>query len=256
MVAGYIYPAAQCAAPSVGSSFSKVVDSDPAYFRTAALYILLNPVEAGLIDLRKKNLEAYPWTSYASCLKSPAKRPQWLETKRLMRSFGIGSDSTSGRRAFAAYVKERGLSLQLKKLDSGEQREWKSMERGWVHGSAAFREAMIKLLKEQSKAERSIPGDQRRDIGESEAMSALHKGMEALGLVPGKLDKLRKRDESKLLLAGWLRRHFPVSAKWCSGQLAMGQATSITKVWYFYENPPRKWKKQKMALDQILKKLG
>ena len=37
---------------------AKVGDSDPAYFRTAGLYILLNPVETGLIDLRKKNREA------------------------------------------------------------------------------------------------------------------------------------------------------------------------------------------------------
>ena len=232
---------------------AKVVDSDPAYFRTAGLYILLNPVDAGLIDLRQKNLETYPWTAYASYLKPPTKRPQWLQTERLMSSFGIGSDSASGRRAFAAYVKERGLSLQLRKLDSSEQREWKSMERGWVHGCAAFREAMINLLKEQSKAKQSIPGDQRRDIGESEAKSDLHQGMKALGLVPGKLDTLRKGDEYKLLLAGWIRRHFPVSAKWCADQLAMGHITSITKAWHFYEKPSKKWKKQKIALDQILK---
>ena len=41
-----------------GRKKSKEVDSDPAYFRTAGLYILLKSVEAGLIDLRKKNQEA------------------------------------------------------------------------------------------------------------------------------------------------------------------------------------------------------
>ena len=80
-----IHPALQRPALSVSSPVSgalqgKVIDSDPAYFRAAGLYILLNPVDAGLVDLRKDELKSYRWSAYADYIKPPSKRPDWLRT--------------------------------------------------------------------------------------------------------------------------------------------------------------------------------
>ena len=101
---------------------AKVVDEDPAYFRTAGIYILLNPVDAGLLDLQRKDLSEYPWSSFSSQIGAPSKRPDWLQAERLISSCGIGVDTVAGRRAFAAYLKERGLSLQLKKNEQGRSK--------------------------------------------------------------------------------------------------------------------------------------
>lgn len=233
---------------------AKVVDVDPGYFRSAGLYILLNPVDAGLVDLQQddKGLSAWPWSSYPAQAGAPSGRPEWLVTERLFRSLGIYSDSPAGRRAFAAKLKARGLALQLKRLSEEEQAEWKAMEQGWVHGCEVFREAMVKLLDEQkgATARKGPPGQQRRDIGAQQALKALHQAMHLMGVQPGDLQQLRKGDPRKLLLAGWIRRHYPVSAQWCAKQLHMGHPSTITRAWHFYENPPDAWKKQQSVLSK------
>ncbi len=231
---------------------AKVVDDDPSYFRTAGLYILLNPVDSGLIDLRKESLDRYSWSAYPSYLSPPSKRPVWLKTDRLMKSVGIGKDSAAGRTAFGAYVKERGLSLQLNRLTPDDESEWKSMERGWVHGSADFKKAMIELLKTQDPIHKAPSGIQHRDVGEQEALLTLQRGMRVLGLRADQLQTLKKCDERKLLLAGWIRRYFPVRSAWCSEHLVMGHVSAITKAWKFYENPPETRKKDKQKLEAIV----
>ncbi len=232
---------------------AKIVDDDPDYFRTAGLYILLNPVDSGQIDLRKQALDDYLWSAYPNYLLPPSERPVWLETRRLMKSAGIEKDSIAGRNAFAAYVKERGLSLQLKTFTPKGEAEWFSMERGWVHGSADFKKSMIELLKDQDPIHKAPFGIQHRDVGEEEALSTLYRGMDALGVGDEELKTLKKCDERKLLLAGWIRHYFPVRSIWCSENLIMGHVSAVTKAWNFYENPPQSRIKDKKTLEKILK---
>ena len=260
MVAGYVYATLQRPTQAVGHLFqgrykAKVVDEDPEYFSTAGLYILLNPVDAGRIDLQNEALKEYRWSSYPSMIVAPSKRPEWLAAERLMSSFGIGTDSRAGRRAFAAYVHERGLSLQLKEMSKVDSKEWRLMERGWVHGCADFRTAMLKLLKEGGQTV-SEASDQQRDIAQSAADKALDAGLESLNLDRDDLLSLKKGDERKLLLCGWLRNHFPVSTKWCCDTLCMGHTSTATRALHFYENPPRGWGKAKARLVKILDLFG
>ena len=235
---------------------AKVVDEDPTYFRTVGLYILLNPVDAGLVDLQKDELDRYPWSSFQAQRSAPSKRPDWLVAGRLFSSFGIGADSVVGRRAFAAYVQERGLSLQLKKLSKEEAGAWRKMERGWVHGGAEFRKAMIAFLEEEGAANRAEAGDQKRDIGEAAAGQALDKGLAVFELKKSALRDLKKGDPRKLLLAGWLRSHFPVSTKWCAEALHMGHPSTNTRAWNFYQEPPRCWEPYKKKLLKIMELFG
>ena len=216
----------------------------------------MNPVDAGLIDLQQTDLNRYTWSSYPAQAGAPSNRPQWLAAERLMNSFGIADDSISGRRAFIAYVTERGLSLQLKNFSKDDAREWSMMERGWVHGCAEFREAMIALLEEQGPAPRAEAGGQQRDIGASAGQKALEKGLTVLRLERNDLIQLKKVDERKLLLAGWLRSYFPVSTRWCTEQPHMGHPSTNTRAWNFHQNPPQKWRAAKKKLVNIVDFFG
>jgi REP element-mobilizing transposase RayT len=231
---------------------AKVVDEDPAYFRTAGIYILLNPVDAGLLDLRRKELAEYPWSSVASQLGPPSKRPEWLEAERLISSFGIGADTVAGRRAFAAYLKKRGLALQLKNMGKEELKAWKLMERGWVHGSETFRKAMIEMLEAEGQTSYAHPGEQQRDISEAAAERALEQGFRLLKLSMQDLETIPKSDPRKLLLAGWLRAHFQVSSKWCARAVGLGHHSTATRALNFYRDPPRKWQRSKRQLAKFI----
>jgi putative transposase len=243
----------QCGHVFAGRYKAKLVDEDPAYFGSAGLYILLNPVDAGLIDLRTGKLEDYEWSAYGSYLKPSSKRPKWLETKRLMTSCGIASDTLYGRRAFGDYVRSRGLAVQLKNLNQADEKAWKAMERGWVHGSKNYRESMTRLLEDRDAGQiMTTEKEQRRDIGQSAANKALEKGLRVCGLKKNELALMRKGEERKLLLAGWVRKHFPVSARWCASQLHMGHVSTVARATRFYNKASGKWSRLGKKLDQIL----
>jgi hypothetical protein len=232
---------------------AKIVDEDPAYFRTAALYILLNPVEAGLINLQKQDLAAYAWSSYPDAVKSASRRPSWLSTARLFESVGIDRDTPSSRKAFSALMLSQGLSVQLKKLSPDDEQIWQGMQRGWVHGSRTFRKAMTKLLEDSLPDERTVSNvEQRRDSSEASAEQALKKALKSFGIKEGDLKKRAKGDEDKQLLAGWLRYHYPVSCTWCSDRLYMGHRSLVSKAAKLYRETPRKLKKKRVKLERIL----
>ena len=73
----------------------KAVIVDPEerdYFVTLSDYIHLNPIRAGLVQLRDK-LFNYSWSSYPSYLDKPSTRPCWLRTVRALSllSKSVGS---------------------------------------------------------------------------------------------------------------------------------------------------------------------
>ncbi len=224
---------------------AKIVDIDPAYFRAAAMYVLLNPVDAGLMDVRTRELIDYSWSSFPAVVGAPSKRPDWLVVQRLLSSCGIDQDSISGRRAFSALVKNRALSLQMKKLSRAEAEEWRMMERGWVHGCREFRKEMLCLLEEQASASGLEDHQQKYEVAELNAQRVLVKGLSVLGLKQENLAEMKKGDKRKLLLAGWLRAHCPVSAKWCSQTLNLGHPSTNTRAMNLYLNPPSDLKNKK-----------
>ncbi len=232
---------------------AKILDPSPDYFGAVGLYILLNPVDARLVDPVKGELGDYPHSSYAWHLQPPSKRPDWFVASKLLSHFGIGSDSAKGRRAFQAFVQERALNLRLGKQNDQEKQDRRRMERGWVHGSQEFRKAMLDLLADGDVPSKGIAdSEQRRDITEHAAADALSRGLSVLGLSGEGLPQLKKGDNDKLLLAGWLRQHFPVSARWCADRLYMGHVASVTRAWHFYQKPEKEWIRKKRKLAGIL----
>lgn len=233
---------------------AKVVDdSDPSYFRIVSEYIHLNPAEAGLVPVGR--LEAYPWSSYPLYLQPPKRRPAWLETGEVLRACRIPGDSAKSRAAFAAYMKLRQQALLLSKKSGFAPEEWTNLERGWIQGSHAFRTRMLACLHSQNAASlrRIADGDQKRDVSEAAANQILETGLKHFGLNEKALPKLPKSDPRKMLLAGLLRYHFPVSVGWVSQRLSMGHFTTVSRAMHFFDNVTGRWAKAK---NQILKFIG
>jgi len=127
---------------------AKVIDdTDPSYFRTVSEYIHLNPIKEKCV--KENGLAAYSRSSYPFYLQTPSKRPKWLETKRVLSACGIGRDTRKSRQAYAEYMAER--AVERLKMNDREEKVWKRMDRGWVHGSSDFKDEMIEHLKKTDR---------------------------------------------------------------------------------------------------------
>jgi putative transposase len=235
-----------------------VDDEDPEYFKQVADYIHLNPVAAGLLNGEQPELRRYAWSSFPDYLKSPSKRPGWLRVKEVLFSHGVGRDTAKGRGAFEASM-QQGMGWVLENQDKERwRRDWRSYERGWVHGNTQFRERMLAYLAEEGEAGPGpiCDGAQRRSYLDGAAEAALGRALVLLGLGTRDLKGLKKGDERKLLVAGWLKKHFCVTNPWLSEHLHMGHPTRVSRAAVFYRSVPRKWKTPKRNLEEMLRGSG
>lgn len=231
---------------------AKIIDdSDPSYFRTVSEYIHLNPLN----DKRVKEggLEAYNWSSYPFYLLPPSKRPNWLLTQKVLSACGIAGDTAKSRRAYSEYMNE--LLVAHLKMNDKDKKNWNRMERGWVHGSTEFRDDMIERLDKSGKKSFKNLTDiyQKRDLGESAASLVIEKCLQYFGLSENDLPTLSKSDPRKMMIAGLIRYHYPVSVFWVSNKLAMGHFTTVSRAMHFYDRAEGAWEKKKR---RILKFIG
>lgn len=228
---------------------AKVIDDDDGhYFRTVGDYIHLNPADAGLVKPGK--LLDWPWSSYPHYLTAPSKRPEWLKTASLLNACGIPKDSPAGRKAYAAYMDLRHQSVAATESKSPERLEWERMERGWIHGSAVFRDRMLDCIKEQDPdaLKHAHDADQRKALGEEGASEALAACLALLEFTNEDLKRMKKADPHKLLIAGLLRYRFPVSVSWVAEVLDMGHYTTVSRSMHFFDDPGEEWE----AIKQII----
>lgn len=233
---------------------AKVVDdSDPAYFRLVGEYIHLNPADAGLVGAGR--LADYPWSSYPLYLQPRARRPPWLETREVLRACGLPNDSAKSRAAYAAHMDLRHQSLLMAKSSGAKPAEWMGLERGWIHGSREFRARMLDCLSAQGPADldRLADGEQKRDLSVAAADQIVAAGLKYFGLERAQLPGLPKSDPRKMLIAGLVRHHYPVSVVWVSQTLAMGHFTTVSRAMRFYDDARGRWATVKKA---ILKFIG
>ena len=229
---------------------AKVVDDgDASYFRMVSEYIHLNPAEAKLV--KPGSLSNYLWSSYPIYLNPPSKRPDWLAVLPVLNACGIANDSLKSWRAYAAYMDLRHQSLVMKTQDVADQAVWKHMERGWVHGSKAFRDRLRDSLLEQGKTPEEL--EQKRDLSEAAAGEVLNKCLACFKLDRSDLPRLAKSNPRKFLIAGLLRYHYPVRTPWVSDQLVMGHFATVSRAMRFYDEAKGVWAIEK---QQILKFIG
>ena len=233
---------------------AKVIDdSDASYFRKVADYIHLNPAAAGLLRKEDPDLKQYAWSSYTDYLKPPRQRPAWLLVDHVLDAHWIGRDTPKGRKAFEASMFPLVLSVLANRAKRKWKQEWARYERGWVHGSREFRERIVEHLREEDEGllRRVYDGEKGRSYNEYAASEAIEEGLKVLGMIRPDLGRLKKGDPRKLLLAGFIKRHFMVKNAWVSEQLNLGHPSRASKATHVFTNPPAGLKKAKRNLMKM-----
>lgn len=235
-----------------------IEEEDPRYLGRVAMYIHLNPAAAGLAGVKgKKGLLSYRWSSLPQHVGRPSQRPPWLMSARVLGCEGM-RDTPSGRRAYRALVENEARALGTKGKGPAGRAEWAGMERGWYHGSKAFRDLLLEHLAEDEclGALRADDAQQQRERSEHAAEAFVRECLDTLELRERDLPKLKKGDERKLLIAGLLSRHYPVSRAWIAGRLHLGHRSRVTEGARLTENPPPPLRAKKKELQSILQFSG
>jgi len=192
------------------------------YLRTVCDYVHLNPVRASLLRADEP-LAAYRWSSYPEYLQAPARRPAWLEARRLLGELGIPQDSAAGRRQF-----ERRMEARRHESDPAE---WKKMQRGWCLGDEVFRKELLAQMNEPVGEHHF--GSERQESAEEQAERLVRTALREAGLKERALPELPKAAPVKLAVARRLREETTVPLKWIASRLHMGAWTYLNNRLYW-----------------------
>jgi len=171
-----------------------VEGSGDGYLRTVCDYVHLNPVRAKLV-LPGQPLREFRWSSFASYLQAPRRRPPWLRVHRLLGEQGIGRDSVAGRRELEHRVEER------RRQDTRPE-EWKPLRRGWYWGSEAFRQGLLERM-ESAWAEHHS-GAERQESAVQKAERLVQEALGEAGWTEDELGRQPKGHAVKLAAAARL----------------------------------------------------
>lgn len=209
---------------------AKIIATDePAYFRRVSDYIHLNPAAAGLAGTGgAKPLESYTWSSYPLYLKPSSQRPGWLTVNSILEHHRF-ADTIQGRRRYREMMEARARAVSGNPAAFAE--ETRGMERGWVHGSKAFRQQMVEWLENKESAGRKAVYDssQKRDLTEQAVCRDIERGCRFLGVEHSRLPLLRKGDEVKVMLAAYIKENYTLDNRRITELLHMGHPTHISR---------------------------
>jgi REP element-mobilizing transposase RayT len=197
------------------------------YFSTVSSYIHLNPARAKRFDFQNGKLSDYRWSSYPLYFDA-AKRPEWLETARVLNSFGLSADRT-GLAAYKKQMQKRVLEIALSEQPWAIDEQWDHIRRGWCFGTDEFKDQMLERIDLSSGQRDSFSGDEVGAHDELDAERLLIAGMKALEVREDDIPQLRKGAEEKALLAWLVRKNTAVSNAWIAGRLQMGRADCLSR---------------------------
>ena len=221
-----------------------VMDPDePGHFRTLGDYIHLNPIRARLLKTTPVQLEDFPWSSYPAYV-GKAKRPDWLEMRRVLASGGWS------RRGYRRYM--QGRVREVLGDNAALAGEWKSIRRGWVLGGEAFREKMLARIGERVELGKreSYSGDEVKGHDRKRAEELLRKGLQALKVELVEIQGMKTTDERKQALTWLIRSSTQVSCEWICERLGLGHRSNISRAIRALESPERKCDRLKISMLQ------
>ncbi len=191
-------------------------ERSPGYLVTAANYVHLNPVRAGL--LRETGpLHKYLWSSYPAYLQRRL-RPDWLRLDRVFGEHGVQIDSPKGRREFSRRMQQ--LCLRAQAITPV------SLLRGWKIGAEDFADWLAeKLARRGRKGERA---SERRETDQALAERLVRESLIKARWGEKDLKHRRKSDPQKLTMARQLREQTPMSRQWIAGRLHMGSPSYLS----------------------------
>lgn len=203
-------------------------ERDGSYFKIVADYIHLNPVRSGWVGGETgRKLKSWRWSSYGGYAGN--KRPDWLETGKVLRAFQLSDDHRGGR-AYAGYLEARACDPKSAVTDASLN----ELRRGWYLGEDTFAGKVLDTLSGKTGPKRkkgSVAGAAANAHDQNEAERLAAAALQALGL-PSKPSELAGRGmwiEEKALIATLIRRRTGVKNRWVAGRLAMGHEGNVTR---------------------------
>jgi len=181
-------------------------------------YIHLNPVRSGLIPVRR--LSDYAYGSYRF-LWRPDERPNFLRFSAALQEAGGLPDNSTGWQAY-----ERYLEWQSEHGPAGHNPAYRSLSRGWMIGSDAFRKSLLEQH-QQASAARSWKDPAAREAYEVRWGLALKALLEAVS--PSQRGDRRKSAPWKVSIAAQLKATTDVSNAWLAEKLDMGSPIYVSK---------------------------
>ena len=203
-----------------------VIDPEEAgHFATVADYIHLNPVRAGLIDLRSEQLDDYSWSSLVEYRAAPRGRAPWLMVERVLGEHGY-ADRSNHRRSYMRDLTARALDQQ-----GGTAAQRERIWRGWYLGSAEFRDRLLEKLENVTGKRRVSAGatEVGADHAEWQAERLERAGLGHFALSDRELRSVRKSDARKVVIARLIKAQ-TVSLRWISGRLHMGAQSHVSRL--------------------------
>lgn len=215
-----------------------VVEGGGYYYETLLDYLHLNPVRAGLVDLRRgQSVLEYAWSSVAGGhALLPRRRPPWLATAEALAAFGC-VDTAAGRRHWVERLDERARAEAGEKCGLPEEAEDRDarrsdLRRGWYWGSQAFAEKVLKIgeMALNKPRHRSANASrEKRAHGEDEALRLLEEGLVAAGLSENDLKSLPGSEARKVAVARVLWERTTVDMKWLALRLHLRSAANASQ---------------------------
>jgi len=135
------------------------------YFLTVSDYIHMNPVRAckvGDLALLLKDR----WSSAGWLAGSRKDRPEWLRWERVYGELGLKNWGSRSRREYRQYLGGRIREVQQ---ESGRNKGWKGIRRGWCLGTEGF------VLKMKEKLEEMAEEPHERDSWAGEAVEEMER---------------------------------------------------------------------------------
>jgi putative transposase len=204
--------------PLFKGRFKALPIESPAVLGKVCLYIHLNPVRAGLISVRR--LSEYDHGSYR-LLGRPDERPAFLRfAAALLEAGGLPDDATG----WQAY--ERYLEWQNEHGPAGANPAYRSLSRGWMIGSDAFRASLLQQHIQASVAH-SWKSPKIREEREARWTASLAAMLETVSDI--QRGDRRKSAPWKVAIAAQLKATTDVTNAWLAEKLSMGSPIYVSK---------------------------
>ena len=204
-------------------------ERDGSYFRIVADYIHLNPVRSGQVGgVTGKRLRSWRWSSFPAY--ADGKKPDWLETDRVLRAHRLSEDPRGGK-AYGGYLEMRASDPDAAMNDASLA----ELRRGWYLGEKSFAEKVLATLSGEElaakKQKRSVGGDAAIAHEQAAAERIVRAGLAALGLPddPATLPGRGKWLQEKAVVAALVRKRTGVGNRWIAGRLGMGHEGNVTR---------------------------
>jgi hypothetical protein len=144
----------------------------------------------------------------------------WLRVDRLLGEKGIPRDSLAGRQQFAALIERRRAEESTA--------NYEQLRRDWILGSEEFRQELLAAASGQVGPNHY--GAQRQETSAQKAERLLQLELDRLGWSQQDLQRRRKGDPRKVMLARRLREQTTMSLKWIAHRLHMGSWTYVSNL--------------------------